>query len=66
MNPIENIWAVFKKNTERRVVRSKNDLIDAIADEWEKIDNALIRKTIKSMPKRPHQVIERCGKKYDY
>jgi transposase len=66
LNPIENIWAILKQNVERRVVRNKDELVKVVEDEWSKIDQDLIRKTIDSMPKRMTQVIERGGKKCDY
>jgi len=66
LNPIENIWAILKQNVERRTVRNKEELVKVVEDDWSKIDQELIRKTIESMPKRISQVVERNGKKCDY
>ena len=66
LNPIENIWAILKQNVERRLVRNKAELVDAVEDEWSKISREMVRKTIDSMPTRIAQVLERGGKKCDY
>jgi hypothetical protein len=66
LNPIENIWAILKQNVERRVVRNKEELVKVVEEEWSKINQDLICKTIDSMPKRIAQVLERGGKKCDY
>lgn len=66
LNPIENIWSILKQMVERRAPKSKEQLKTVIKEEWQKLDQAVIKKTIESMPKRVDQVIKNRGKKCDY
>ena len=38
LNPIENIWSVLKQYVEKRSVKTKNELIKVIEEEWNKLD----------------------------
>lgn len=66
LNPIENIWSILKQMVERRIPKTKDNLITIIKEEWQKLDQSVIKKTIESMPKRIEEVIKRRGKKCDY
>ena len=58
LNPIENIWAYFRRNVEKRVkgmVAQKKSVtqevfIALVKEEWEKILDELILTNISSMP----------------
>jgi transposase len=66
LNPIENIWSILKRAVSRREPQTVEELINVACDKWRKIPQAIIRKTITSMPKRMKQVISRKGNKCDY
>ena len=66
LNPIENLWAVLKQRVSSRNPRNKSELIQFAKEEWLGIPQAMVRKTIESMPRRLSQVIEREGAKCDY
>ena len=66
LNPIENIWSILKQMVETRVPKTKEHLKTIIKEEWQRIDQVLIKKTIESMPKRIEEVIKNKGNKCDY
>lgn len=66
LNPIENIWSVLKNSVEKRSPKSLEELERIAIEEWDKIDQQNIRKTIKSMCRRIDQVLKRKGEKCDY
>ena len=66
LNPIENIWSVLKQRVEKHAVKTKDDLIRVVKEEWSGLEMNLIRKTIYSMKNRIEQVISREGIKCDY
>ena len=66
LNPIENIWSILKHEVEIRGVKTKEELINAVEEEWKRLDQEIIKKTIETMRKRIEQVVERGGKKCDY
>jgi len=66
LNPIENVWAVLKQSVEKRVVKTKDELIRVVQEEWDSLSMEFVRNTIKSMKKRLTQVIENRGTKCDY
>jgi hypothetical protein len=59
LNPIENLWHVLKSNIRKRKRQSKNrkELIEALKDEWKKLDMDIVNKLIRSMPNRMCAVI---------
>jgi transposase len=69
LNPIENVWAILKKNIEKRikkmVAQKKNISIDiffnVIREEWDDLDNSVIVNCINSMPNRIKACIEAEG-----
>jgi len=66
LNPIENIWAILKQNVEKRSAKTKLDLIRIVDEEWTRLDQQVIARTIESMKTRIAQVIDRRGLKCDY
>lgn len=69
LNPIENLWSAMKKRVEKRVNMmiyekksvSQEVFVQIIREEWEKIDERLCRKLVKSMPKRLKLVLDNKG-----
>lgn len=66
LNPIENIWGILKTRIDRRKPKNKEELIAFAIEEWDRIDMAIIRRTIESMSRRIDEVIEKQGNKIDY
>ena len=66
MNPIENIWGILKSAIEKRGPKTMDELEAMVLDEWTKIPKLTILNTIRSLPKRIEQVLERDGEKCDY
>ena len=66
LNPIENIWGILKSAIEKRGPKTMDELEAMVLDEWTKIPKLTILNTIRSLPKRIEQVLERDGEKCDY
>jgi hypothetical protein len=63
LNPIENLWHILHGNIHKRKVqpRSKETLIKALQEEWEKVDIEMVNKLCLSMPRRLQAVIDAKG-----
>ena len=46
LNPIENIWSVLKQRVENHTVKTKDDLIRVVKQEWTSLDMNSIQRTI--------------------
>ena len=57
---------MLKQKVESHAVKTKDDLIRVVKEEWSNLETNLIRKTINSMKNRIEQVISRKGLKCDY
>jgi transposase len=66
LNPIENLWGILKTNVAKRFPKTKLQLEQIAAEEWAKIPQEVVKKTIISLPNRITQVIDRNGAKCDY
>jgi transposase len=66
LNPIENIWSILKSNVGKLNSTNPRELEDFAMQEWAKIPQSLIRRTILSLPSRCKQVVDRAGEKCDY
>ena len=66
INPIENIWSILKNEVEKRAPINLAELERIAKEEWTKIPQQKIRKTVKSMGRRIKQVLDRKGGKCDY
>jgi transposase len=66
LNPIENIWSILKNAVDKRSPKTLEELERVAINEWDKIDQQIIQKTIKSMNRRINQVLSRNGEKCDY
>jgi transposase len=63
LNPIENLWHILRTNIKKREPRpmKKQELIDALKEEWAKLDMDIINRLIDSMPRRLQAVIDAQG-----
>ena len=63
LNPIENLWHILRDRIRKRKVqpRNKTDLIEALQEEWAKLDMNIVNDLIDSMPWRLQAVIDAKG-----
>lgn len=61
VNPIENLWSIFKKNLKNYSIRNKEDLKTALQTEWQNISPNLTQKLVQSMPNRLRAIIKQKG-----
>lgn len=66
LNVIENIWSILKERISKRNPKTKATLIKCIKEEWNKIDEETIKRTIDSMKNRLELVIKGNGEKTKY
>ncbi|RPB07491.1 hypothetical protein P167DRAFT_495694, partial [Morchella conica CCBAS932] len=67
LNPIENIWRALRRRLKIRYrgiggrPRSKKDLIHAVKEEWERLDQSLFDNLVDSLPDRIAAVLKAKG-----
>ena len=63
LNPIENVWSLLKSRINKRQPRPhiKQEMTDAINEEWENLQPADFQAAIDSMPRRVQLVIQAEG-----
>ena len=61
LNPIENLWAIFKRELRERDTSTIAKLEAAIYNVWDTIDRKMLRKLAMSLPKRLKEVVRRKG-----
>ena len=66
LNPIENLWAIIKRDVELRRPKNLSELEQFLGEEWEKIPNSLLSNLVNSMPQRCKEVIEKNGERISY
>jgi DDE superfamily endonuclease len=68
LNPIENLWHVLRSKIRKRrhQPRTKKALIEALTDEWGKLDMGIVNNLIDSMPRRLQAVIDGNGRPTKY
>jgi transposase len=66
LNPIENLWNLLKKRIGKIIVKNKDELINAIKTEADKIDVIVINKLIDSMDNRIEQLFNKSFDSIDY
>src|SRR5438105_2962520 len=42
LNPIENLWAIIKRNVEKRMPKNISDLEQFMTEEWNSIPNSIL------------------------
>jgi len=66
LNPIENLWNMVKRNVEKRMPRSLDELESFLKEEWDLIPDDTLNNLIKSMKNRCREVIRKNGDHIDY
>jgi transposase len=66
LNPIENLWAIVKRNVEKRMPKNLRELERYMIEEWDKIPNSLLKDLVNSMNRRCREVIEKNGERISY
>ena len=68
LNPIEHVWAILKRRLRRQICPGDdlNRLEFLIRNEWNHLDQEIIRNLIGSMSTRVRRVIERRGDESGY
>lgn len=61
MNPIENLWSIFKRQLPRYNRLSKQECFNTIKSAWNAIDPELTKSLVESMPRRLQAVIDAKG-----
>ena len=63
LNPLENLWHILRNNVRKRSPQpmKKSELIEALKEEWARLDMNKINGLIRSMPKRLQAVIDADG-----
>ena len=66
LNPIENLWAIVKRNVEKRMPRNIEDLEQFMKEEWQNIPDSIVINLVNSMSRRCQSVTERNGERINY
>lgn len=66
LNPIENLWAIIKRNVELRMPKNLSELEQFLEEEWGNIPDSLLINLVNSMPRRCREVIEKNGERISY
>ena len=61
LNPIENLWATMARAVEQHRCETMEELQDAVAEEWKKLDRGHMGNLVRSMPERCAAVIAANG-----
>ena len=61
LNPIEGIWNIIKQRLRRRVFNTKDEMKEALQEEWDKITIDEIRDRIADMPRRCAELLRSRG-----
>ena len=66
INPIENLWELLDRKIRERKIRNKNDLIQALQEEWANISSEVIQNLVNSIPRRLEAIIKNKGGETKY
>jgi len=66
LNPIENLWAIVKRNVELRRPKNLSELEHFLGEEWGNIPNSLLINLVNSMSQCCKEVIEKNGERISY
>jgi len=66
LNPIENLWALVKRNVEKRKPKNLDDLGEFMVEEWEKIPDEIINNLVRSMKRRCEEIIRTKGERINF
>lgn len=66
LNPIENLWAIVKRNVQMRQPQNIGDLERFMKEEWSNIPQDIIKNLVRSMKERCKLIIENNGERIPY
>ena len=66
LNPIENIWNILKRRIGNVIIKNKNELINIVKNEAEKISTEIVNNLIKSMDNRIEELFNKSFDSIDY
>ena len=66
LNPIENLWSILKGRIESRLARTIDEVERVLKEEWEALDEELLKSLAASMPTRCAAVVANHGHKAPY
>lgn len=61
LNPIEHVWAYIGQKLEKRVIKTRSELVAVLVDIWNSIPASYVKKLYESIPKRLEAVIRAEG-----
>jgi transposase len=61
LNLIEHVWAQMAQAMRARTVRTRNELVQALKEEWAKVDSVMCQRLYESMKDRLQAVIDADG-----
>ena len=61
LNPIENLFSVWKHRVYDRCPKTVDELKAAIREVWNNLEPSLLRKLVNSMPERCKLIVENQG-----
>ena len=66
LNPLENLWAIVKRNVEKCRPKNLSELESFLGEKWDNIPNSLLISLVDSMSRRCNEVIEKNGERISY
>ncbi|CAB5202290.1 unnamed protein product [Rhizophagus irregularis] len=66
LNPIENLWALTKRNVEKRQPKNLDELELFMIEEWHEISDEIINNLVRSMKKRCEEIIRVNGERINF
>jgi transposase len=66
LNPIENLWAIVKRNVEKRMPKNLGELEEFMVEEWDRIPESTLKHLVDSMRGRCLEVLEKNGETISY
>ena len=61
LNPIENLWAIVKRDLKDKNPRNNDELFQLVQQSWENISLQTCQRLIQSLPKRLANVVKNKG-----
>lgn len=61
MNPIENLWDELDRRVRKRTIKNKQDLKNALLEEWDLISHDYTKVLVNSMKNRLNAVLQSQG-----
>ena len=66
INPIENMWSIFKQRVEKRKPSNIDELDQFLHEEWKKVDMTVISNLVHFLKSRCLVIIDSKGERIDY